>query len=652
MAYTTDTAKLANCMKEIQNLRSKLTTLRRSYNRLQIKYNTLKSYLDRIEREHNVQEVIIDAIDQLSNPILSDFIRIIFENLTRNSNGQRYHHLEHFFTLISYMGEHYFNILTKALSFPTYRTVLRYRKSIESELNYTEDIFNGDIRNILRLMENGLPCYSGQKLIMMVDAASVTPSIKVKRNGQVSGLIAPNNIDIEQAELLIQSESEFTSFLKDFENFIIRAEFVVMIATTSSLHKPFPICCISSNSGTCTLELKAIFESIIELLRNYGFNIYGLGTDGDNAYNSYSRQLVEAINTNFNEVYNMEILDIIDLMKPFCHFSDPFHLAKRDRYRKVSSDIFRLSPLSNVPYKSVRDLETIGIAKYILSNDKARKMEDSLPLKLFNNVVLRKIIDSNDICLFISMLPSTLLLESIHSKSLSRQQRFDALLFGASIVLLYVKTQEYAIQKNSTPYKENHRVYYKEVCFKKEWCYEYISTCLGIASLLVTEKNLHLGSCGSHFLEHYFGSIRRLSRGEDTHTKFLHTMKHVLLEHYLTTKLDIESIHEERRSDSGNIVTECTNVEQLPFSIYLSHAKVLLNSIIEFPEDLLIPELSSLREKIQINEFLPYILQNECDISCSTSTNSTNMVLTGGFSNVRRWKADNQIFGILNDYSE
>lgn len=60
--------------------------------------------------------------------------------------------------------------------------------------------------------------------------------------------------------------------------------------------------------------MKTSFESIVKDLRNFAFNINGHEIDGNNAYNIYSRKHIEAINTSFHEVYNMKILDIIDLM--------------------------------------------------------------------------------------------------------------------------------------------------------------------------------------------------------------------------------------------------------------------------------------------------------------------------------------------------
>lgn len=63
-------------------------------------------------------------------------------------------------------------------------------------------------------------------------------------------------------------------------------------------------------------------------------------------------------------------------------------------------------------------------------------MEDDLPKKFFILLYTGKIILKEDFELFISMLPSALILESLHNKKLSRQMTVDYFLFGASIVII------------------------------------------------------------------------------------------------------------------------------------------------------------------------------------------------------------------------
>lgn len=106
-------------------------------------------------------------------------------------------------------------------------------------------------------------------------------------------------------------------------------------------------------------------------------------------------------------------------------------------------------------------------------------MEDDFPKKLFNMQVIQKIMDSEDFHLLISMLPSTLLLESLHEEKLSLQATIDYLLLGASIVLVYYIMQKNVIEKEQKIYRKNSSGYKLKMCFTNEWCKQYIFTTIG-----------------------------------------------------------------------------------------------------------------------------------------------------------------------------
>ena len=150
------------------------------------------------------------------------------------------------------MSPHYYNLLEQTLLFPTYRTALRYKEQLETTYMITEQIFNTDIKNISYILGLFLKNYNGEKLIMMVDAAYVTPQVKVKADGTVTGLLDLNHIPVSWAQDIIHDEDSFTSFIKIYSDQIIKAEFTVMIGCVDPRYKPFSICVISSTSGTAT----------------------------------------------------------------------------------------------------------------------------------------------------------------------------------------------------------------------------------------------------------------------------------------------------------------------------------------------------------------------------------------------------------------
>ena len=271
-------------------------------------------------------------------------------------------------------------------------------------------------------------------------------------------------------------------------------------------------------------------------------------------------------------------------------------------------------------------------------------MEDSLPLKLFSTKILCTILDRDDPGLFFAMLPSTLLLESIHSELLSRKQRIDHLMIGASLLILYELNKNY-IMKLKGKYLdfEFKPIANKHLCFTTEWSAQYIMLSLSIVSLLYSEKSLNLGSCGTHILEHYFGSIRRHSRGENTHDRFMKSMKKVFLEQHLLNELNIPREHPSRRSDSGYNVSDDLFEEKLNLMHYFQIARGLLHTFMNIPESVPIYSFALPETPLTLRSFSENYLVSEKKSHYFSSTKKSGITATGGSCNYRIWSATNQM---------
>jgi len=373
--------------------------------------------------------------DEMS--LTDKLIRCISENNDRSPRGRRYKKMKNYFTLLSFMGPHYYGLLHDTLLFPSYRTVQSYRNLILDKMGIKGDIFNGKNENIEIILKNCLPLDFNSKVIIALDAAYITPYVAVYCNGRVDGLINRQNIDIELALKLIEDEDEFATFISSNEKNIISAEFVLMFIPIDASHRAFPICTIPAIHGTSTENILEKYCQKISFLETQGINVIGFATDGDRQYSSFSMDLMNYIIEDINEMSKKSAFSIMDEYPKIFHFSDPFHLVKRDRYRKVSKESFIVDPWNEAAEYSVDNLYGLDIPSYVLSIEQSRKMEDCLPLKLFSINTLLLIADTEDYGLFFSMLPSTLLMESIHSKSLSRKLRIEYLMIGSSLMILY-----------------------------------------------------------------------------------------------------------------------------------------------------------------------------------------------------------------------
>lgn len=237
------------------------------------------------------------------------------------------------------------------------------------------------------------------------------------------------------------------------------------------------------------------------------------------------------------------------------------------------------------------------------------------------------------------MLPSTLLIASIHQEDLDRQTTIEYLLFGASIVLIYYCSVENIIRNNLKPYITNKDEYLKKICFTKDWCEEYIYTAFCIASLLYTEESINVGACSSHYQEHNFANIRRHSKKDDTHSKFFTSMKYILLERILINKLGIADPVPVSRSDSGRSISGQLPVEVKPLGWYLWKAKRLWRNISDFKKNCVLRSIKNTKSKMSIYELAKLFQCKEEKKHHSISTKSTCMIRTGGLANARIWNS-------------
>ena len=647
--FTHETGTNANLTKRLNALQAHVNFLETEKKKLENENLDLK---EEIEYLKSISSEFFEALynNQYISPILKSYIQILQRNVMTKPKGYRYEGLKEYFTLLSFIGPHYYELLSSNMIFPSYRRTLDYRKYFLDKFQITDNIYNGCIENVIQIMSKFLPQDFNGKTVMMVDAASVTPYVMIDEEGNVEGLINCNKLPVSIAKHYIEDEDAFFEFIDSNADQLIQAEFGISLAPLSPNYKSFPIACISSTSGKASLEMVSFLETLISQL-NCHCDVIGIGTDGDKSYHKYCSQFMKKFIEGFDEHLDMDITEIIDKIAIIMHFSDPFHLVKRDRYRKVSISEFCVSPMKLDRTKNAEDFKSIGIPPYLLDDNKGRKMEDDLPKKFFSLLYTEKIIQKEDYELLISMLPSTLILESLHNKNLSRQMTIDYFLFGASIVIIFYCMSNCIINEQEKTLIERINEYKSKMCFTHEWCEEYIFTVMNIAYLVATEEEVNLGSCGSHYQEHDFANIRRHSKGDNTHGKFIKSMKYILLEKELYNQLEIDESVPVSRSDSGRSICGGEKVTLRPFGWYLLQAKRLWYNITDFPESSIIYSIDISEEKMEIKELVELFGSFSDKIYHSISTKSTGMIKTGGLRNARIWNAIEQMEDLL-DYDD
>lgn len=156
-------------------------------------------------------------------------------------------------------------------------------------------MFDGGIGFIVQIIKKFLPCNFEGKAVIMVDATSVAPKVKVYEDGTVEGIIGCDKVEKSEVIEFFEKEERFLEFIGSNADKIIQAEFGITFAPLSPEYKFFPIAWIPATSGKATVEMLTKIEIFNATLRRR-YDIVGLETDGDNTYHKYSSKFVSIPN--------------------------------------------------------------------------------------------------------------------------------------------------------------------------------------------------------------------------------------------------------------------------------------------------------------------------------------------------------------------
>jgi hypothetical protein len=650
MPFTGISAKLAVLQKQILFLNGEITNLRKLLAMERSKNQELRKRNEFLQQSQK-------TMDNESMKEMPELLGMLLEaheiNSTRDPHGFRYPpELHDFFVLLSSAGPHVLGILGKSCGFPCYKTILRNRTSILHDINLNPETFNGDLDNLKKIIHTFLPLEFKGRVIIAVDAAYVTPKVAVNADGKVSGLIGNVSVDPEIARAMIEDDVLFHGFLQENRENIVKAEFVLIAAPLDPNYTAFPICALQSKSGSASIEIIQQISTIIAMLKDSTIDIFGISSDGDKAFHHFGDDLVSHWMADLPDFFDLTVIDFVLSYDSLYHLSNPLHLAKRDRYRKVSGKGMSASPLDNDLLFSVTILMELGFQEYLLDNSQARKMEDNLAIKFFCFESLAKIPVDLDFIRF-SFLPTTLLLESVLNQGLTNKERVENLIHGISLVTIYLLVFDWAIQNSFLAQTQRSSNREFVTLWSCDWMEEYLSEALSLVFLIMTEDSLHLGACGTHFVEHLFGNLRRVSHGDDSDVQFRKKLVDLVMERILSEKLGLSQPKPYRRSDSGVILSVIEPIEIPSIGTFMNHAFSFMRSFIQIPDDIITFLLPCLAENFESevpisgSDYLEKIKFGISPLSRVASTVKKNFTSVGGLCCIKKWVAAQQLKMIL-----
>lgn len=584
-------------------------------------------------------------------PRLVEHINCLFQNSVYcNNRSNKYPgHLKLWYLHMASFGESFYNQLHYDFGFPVFRTVQNYKKKSIDESGINISMLDGSVDSINKLLSF---CWNKEvdddnRCVIAVDAASITASVVINKIGEVTGLTTHLKIEKAAREALAEGIDAFSEFIEANKSEICKYFFICYLNPLSPNRKPFPIVAVKTINGNANEELVAFVNQLISVLQDSFQNvisIIGVSFDGDPGWLHLLGPILDTIpkitltinETDHQEedvLYNLEDFNIPLSNLLLSHegllpFEDILHLLKCGRYRIINNPIFCTWPSIEEKNFKREDLHEVGIPEYILDDSRCKKMEDIYPLIMFNYKILANIVSSKPELLPI-FAPLTLLCEAIFNYKLTRTERLQNITIAFSFMLLY--REEIKLQQSP-----------RENCvFDMIFCNKFISLCQSLSVIISNPKAVHLGALGTHWLEHFFGHIRQLCKGDDSVDRVEQALVYTVISKYISysTGQIIEPQKRKSRSDSGCILEgEVQEIEQPVILDSLIKAFVTIRFAHSIQNQCIIDLLTPYEEIInQIDQTFQNIPDSFMEyIFHSTSTKQLKMQGGGGFTSYDR----------------
>lgn len=611
--------------------------------------NYLNSIKEKNEIINNLQKKIkecdflIQNIDNVKSkfPFIYHIFNLACDKVHRKGkllNGTRYSvFLIPYILILSLFGKKLSLFLHIILGFPVWKTIVRWRqKYIE---NY-KICLDGSIQSIENMIVTNMSDVDDKRVVLAIDAASVTARVSVSKNGEVKGLLTTKWT--AESDKILSSPQEFAAFVNQHEHEIIRYFFVVYVCPLCPTAKSFPLLLIPKCSGNANREIVENFFEIIEIVKKM-LTVVGIAFDGDSGWlhlakdaASKTKDLITKTILESQQLFSLDKYIVILDDHPLLIFEDLLHLVKCFRYRLCSGCSICPSLYSDENnFINRENFESVGIPKWILDDAKYLKMDDGLPLKLFTIENVEKCVMSGRIDLAYALIPCTLLITAVMNEEIDRFMRIEMLSIGYAIVFLYLseleqysKHKKERLQKTSKNGGKNVHL----TLMDKKFCSKYLSLCSSLVYVLSETDAVHLGSLGTHWLEHFFGQVRQVSRGNDTYERFEHCVYNAVLANMLEQEIGIQLISTKRSSSSGAVVEKTENLADynLSFAFYFAAKLHRTLSFGVYCEDLFnkIEQFNKSGEMCDPIEYLVILLNFEHPIPKERTTLSERLTVS------------------------
>ena len=411
--------------------------------------------------------------------------------------------------IISFSG---YIFLKKFLNLPHERTVQRW---ISNETQNTPIQFS--LESSSEIIERYIKNYNVTQKIQVtlsVDAFSIKPNLIIDENGVKRGTLYDEKIDDSKVEEMHKSIIFFENFSMSNKKIMISDTFVYLVQPLIEEFPCFIIHLNPSSQGKATIKEIEILLYLKDVLARYNFSVKGFGFDGDTTYGKLVREWNSKVYNYYHSKKNIE--SIFNFDKKIA--VDPLHLLKRWRYRIFKGKLQQFFEESDEFVDIFKWKHEFDIPSLVLLDKPFLKMNDELPLKLFDSQILYNLFLNNDKPTLSYFFVPSILITALNFKCISKNDREILLESCLYFLFLYQDTLK-TVKKPLTdkPYKNKKVVR----MIPNNILYDSVATISTILFLLKEDKNstIYLNRIGSNPVEHCIGGIRMLSKNQNTFHK-------------------------------------------------------------------------------------------------------------------------------------
>lgn len=484
---------------------------------------------------------------------------------------------------------------------PHERTVQRWI----SEQIKDSKVSQFDLSNVNEIItnyieDNNLTEQKDIKVVLGVDAFSVKPNLLIDKEGFRRGTIEEEKVDQELIDKFHKNILAFEEYSKQFKKSVIRDTFVYLVQPLLANYSCFIIHLSASTQGKATLSEIETLLFLAEQLEKFNFKVESLAFDGDTSYSKLIKKWNKNIYDNFHnqngEIYSPILNDPISKFK-YKITVDPLHLLKRWRYRLFKGKLHQFFHEDDQFVNIFQWQQEFGIPSLVLTDKQFLKMNDELPISLFDPEILLKLYEKKDKPTLSYFVVPSIFLTALNSKKISKHDRENLLEFSLYYLLFYndlLKSSEKPL--TDRPYKNNKIIRMMSTGITSDT----ISTLSTLLYLIKNDENstIYLHRIGSNPVEHTIGHFRMLSKNQNTYHKLKKIVGKKKLFDEVKKKLNIH------HKISGRIPTLGEDLMNSPKYDYFDfNPKILAYSFFKFLDFNINQKVL---EKLSITSFIPY----------------------------------------------